>query len=133
MRFDPTKLLRCTHTYIEYQQKRSKNDRIYYWHCLAAASSIRHSRHIGHGTDAAMSSILPRRVDFDRGASPRRLSGATSREEDSHSTSPAQTSSDAVLLRCRDTIERLHGDVEEERQKRQRMQEQLEESDSDSV
>ena len=80
-----------------------------------------------------MSSILPRRVDFDRGASPRRLSGATSREEDSHSTSPAQTSSDAVLLRCRDTIERLHGDVEEERQKRQRMQEQLEESDSNSV
>jgi len=70
-------------------------------------------------------------VDFDRGASPRRLSGATSREEDSHSTSPAQTSSDAVLLRCRDTIERLHGDVEEERQKRQRMQEQLEESDSE--
>ena len=69
-------------------------------------------------------------MDFDRKTSPRRLEA--SREEDSQADlSPAQTSSDAVLLRCRDTIERLHGDVEEERQKRQRLQEQLEESDTE--
>lgn len=56
----------------------------------------------------------PRRVDFEE------------------SLSPVQ-SSDAVLLRCRDTIERLHGDVEEERQKRSRLQEQLAQSESDLI
>ena len=77
-------------------------------------------------------SSIQRRVDFDRGTSPRRISARPERpEEDSQDYSPAQTNSDAVLLRCRDTIERLHGDVEEERQKRQRLQEQLEESDNE--
>lgn len=77
-------------------------------------------------------SSIQRRVDFDRGTSPLRISARPERpEEDSQDYSPAQTNSDAVLLRCRDTIERLHGDVEEERQKRQRLQEQLEESDNE--
>ncbi|CAJ1443518.1 unnamed protein product [Effrenium voratum] len=65
-----------------------------------------------------MSSISPRRVDF--APSPRRAW----RDEDSQDVSPAPGSSEVVLLRCRETIERLHGDVEEERQKRQRLQDQ---------
>eukprot|EP00438_Fugacium_kawagutii_P015815 Skav211374 [mRNA] locus=scaffold2406:55438:57222:+ [translate_table: standard] len=75
----------------------------------------------------AMSS---RRVDFERGktSSPR---GPGGRWEEDFEDSGAQSGSDAVLLRCRDTIERLHGDMEEERQKRQRLQEQLEESDNE--
>ena len=53
------------------------------------------------------------------------------RAEDS--LSPVAPSSDAVLLRCRDTIERLHGDVEEERQRRGRLQEQLAQSESELI
>ena len=57
----------------------------------------------------------------------RRPSSIISRRDgsdDSQVSSP-HTTSDAVLLRCRDTIERLHSDVEEERQKRSKLHEQV--------
>jgi len=50
---------------------------------------------------------------------------ASERSEGDSQTSSPRTTSDAVLLRCRDTIERLHSDVEEERQKRTRLQDQV--------
>ena len=54
----------------------------------------------------------------------RRPSSISRRDEDSQDSTPRATS-DAVLLRCRDTIERLHSDVEEERQKRTKLQDQI--------
>ena len=85
---------------------------------MAPSSPVRGQRSVvlpDRFGSSSLASVSPRR---------RRPSSISRRDEDSQDSSP-RTTSDAVLLRCRDTIERLHSDVEEERQKRTKLQDHV--------